>query len=128
MTEGPYYVNDARIRRDITEGHHGGTPGVPLDLKVTVLDGHVSHTGQLFFPDDVTDQILAVDPYRTHTGTRVLNSQDSIYRGAGGTSAIVALTPLTAGSVKDGFRATITVGIDPSKTPSGVGIGGGQRP
>jgi protocatechuate 3,4-dioxygenase beta subunit len=34
MTEGPYYVDDAAVRRDITEGK----PGVPLRLRLTVVD------------------------------------------------------------------------------------------
>ncbi len=34
LTEGPYYVPRERVRRDITEG----TPGVPLLLRLTVVD------------------------------------------------------------------------------------------
>jgi len=32
MTEGPYYVDDAMVRSDITEGR----PGLPLELRLTV--------------------------------------------------------------------------------------------
>src|SRR4051794_4409439 len=34
MTEGPYYVPDEKVRRDITEGR----PGAPLTLRLSVLD------------------------------------------------------------------------------------------
>jgi protocatechuate 3,4-dioxygenase beta subunit len=34
MTEGPYYIDDAAVRRDITEGK----AGVPLRLRLTVVD------------------------------------------------------------------------------------------
>ena len=34
MTEGPYYVDDMKVRRDITEG----LPGAPLSLRLSVLD------------------------------------------------------------------------------------------
>ncbi|MGI8406465.1 MAG: intradiol ring-cleavage dioxygenase [Thermomicrobiales bacterium] len=34
LTEGPYYLDDLLVRSDITEGK----AGVPLDLKITVLD------------------------------------------------------------------------------------------
>jgi protocatechuate 3,4-dioxygenase beta subunit len=34
MTEGPYYLDDQVVRRDITEGR----PGVPLRLELTVAD------------------------------------------------------------------------------------------
>jgi protocatechuate 3,4-dioxygenase beta subunit len=35
LTEGPYYIEDALLRDDITEGR----PGIPLDLRMTVMDG-----------------------------------------------------------------------------------------
>ena len=34
MTEGPYYLPNEKVRRDITEG----LPGAPLALRLTVLD------------------------------------------------------------------------------------------
>ena len=34
QTEGPYYLDDHKVRRNITEGR----PGVPLTLRLTVLD------------------------------------------------------------------------------------------
>ena len=34
MTEGPYYVDDVKVRRNITEG----LPGAPLALRLSVLD------------------------------------------------------------------------------------------
>lgn len=33
-TEGPYYIEDALLRDDITEGQ----PGIPLDLRMTIID------------------------------------------------------------------------------------------
>ncbi len=34
LTQGPYYVPNEKVRRNITEGK----PGVPLDLRLTVVD------------------------------------------------------------------------------------------
>jgi protocatechuate 3,4-dioxygenase beta subunit len=34
LTEGPYYIDDMKVRRDITEG----LPGAPLSLRLSVLD------------------------------------------------------------------------------------------
>jgi protocatechuate 3,4-dioxygenase beta subunit len=34
LTEGPFYVPNERVRRNITEGK----PGVPLELRLTVVD------------------------------------------------------------------------------------------
>ena len=36
QTEGPFYVDDAMVRRDISESR----PGVPLDIEVIVLDAN----------------------------------------------------------------------------------------
>lgn len=42
--------------------------------------GHVSHTGQLFFPEDITEQVAKLEPYanrlRVH---RTLQSEDGIF-------------------------------------------------
>src|SRR5207237_10008867 len=37
MTEGPYYVPNEKLRRDITEGR----PGAPLLLHLTVVDASI---------------------------------------------------------------------------------------
>src|SRR3954466_1892255 len=34
MTEGPYYIPNEKVRRDITEGR----PGTPLTLRLSVVD------------------------------------------------------------------------------------------
>src|SRR5436305_12500828 len=34
LTEGPYYIDGEKVRRDIREGH----PGTPLTLRLTVLN------------------------------------------------------------------------------------------
>src|SRR3954451_21397929 len=34
LTEGPYYIANEKLRRDIREGH----PGTPLSLRLTVLN------------------------------------------------------------------------------------------
>src|SRR5438270_273373 len=34
LTQGPYYVPNEKLRRNITEGK----PGVPLELRLTVID------------------------------------------------------------------------------------------
>ena len=89
----------------------------------TYEGGHVSHTGQLFFPEAVTEQVAAVKPYSSHDIERVRNSEDSIFQQAGDGS-IVKLT----GSVKEGFVAEITLGINPNSTPDPAGMGAEGAP
>jgi len=195
VTEGPFYVALDKIRRDISEGR----PGVPLTLKLRVIDvrrcapihsaavdvwhcdaggiysdeasngtsgqtylrgvqltnrkgyatirtiypghytgrathihlkvhiggrarggmlrgGHVSHTGQLFFAESANSSVYALAPYSSDTDQRTLNSSDSIYSQAGGSSAEVSLK----GTASSGFVGTIVLGVTPKATPASV--------
>jgi protocatechuate 3,4-dioxygenase beta subunit len=56
------------------------------------IDGHVVHTGQIFFPDDVTDAVFGTSLYAEHTGQRVLNKDDVLYRN-GGQGSTFAVQP-----------------------------------
>lgn len=79
----------------------------------TYEGGHVAHTGQLFFPEDVTDEVAALEPYASRDVELVRHAEDGIFQAAG-EGSIVKLTPLVeGGSVEDGFTAEITLGVDP---------------
>jgi protocatechuate 3,4-dioxygenase beta subunit len=83
--------------------------------------GHVSHTGQLFLPEDVTEQIAKLDPYNTHSNVhRTLQTEDQIFRSQGGAQSILSLERLTKGENAAGFVANITLAVDPDATPSSV--------
>jgi protocatechuate 3,4-dioxygenase beta subunit len=157
QTEGPYYVDDAAFRRNVTEGR----PGVPLTLRLLVVNasscrpikgaaveiwhcdaggvysgtsaqgtederfmrgvqrtdakglaifktvypgwyqgrtvhihtmvhigGNVVHTGQLYFPDAVTDVVYTRSPYRRRPDRTTRNAADSIYRNGGRRSTL----------------------------------------
>ena len=90
----------------------------------TYEGGHVSHTGQLFFPEDVTAQVATLEPYSSHGDVAIVSqSEDGIFQGAG-EGAVVDLTPLAEdGSIGDGFIAEITLGVDPNATPDPAGMG-----
>jgi protocatechuate 3,4-dioxygenase beta subunit len=153
-TEGPFYLDDARVRRDI----RGGRPGTALTLRLTVVDvstcrpirgaavdvwhcdaagvysgttvpstrflrgvqrtdakglvrfetvypgwypgrtvhvhvlvhvgGNVVHTGQLYFPDALTDRVYRARPYSRRPGRSTRNADDSIYRNGGRRSTL----------------------------------------
>lgn len=146
QTEGPYYIPDSPVRRNIAEG----LPGTPLTLNLQVLDaeacesiggatvelwhadaegvysafgegtgedflrgaqrtsgsglatfdtiypgwypgrtvhihvkvhvdGNEVHTGQLYFDDDLTDEVFAEEPYAARGERDVRNGADGIY-------------------------------------------------
>jgi protocatechuate 3,4-dioxygenase beta subunit len=154
QTEGPYYVEDAAMRRNVTEGKQGidltlrlavvnvatckpikgaaveiwhcdagGTysgvqgdtsmflrgvqrtdakgvavfktiypgwyPGRTVHIHTMVhLGGNVVHTGQLYFPDAVTDVVYARTPYNRRPNRTTRNAADSIYRNGGKRSTV----------------------------------------
>jgi protocatechuate 3,4-dioxygenase beta subunit len=157
QTEGPYYLDDHKLRRTIRDGR----AGVPLALRLTVLDvstcrpirgaavdvwhcdargvysgtgvgaterarflrgiqrtdakgvarfetiypgwypgrtvhvhvsvyigGNVVHTGQLYFPDRLTDAVYRRAPYSRRPNRSTRNAADSIYRNGGRRSTL----------------------------------------
>jgi protocatechuate 3,4-dioxygenase beta subunit len=175
QTEGPYYLDGEKVRRNITEGR----PGVPLVLRTFVVDaatcraikngavdiwhadaegvysgfgqgadsrtfmrgiqrtnakglaqfrtvypgwyqgrtvhihvkvhlgGSVVHTGQLYFPDAVTDAVYRRSPYNTRPNRTTRNADDAIYRN-GGKRSQLRISRNTAGV----YVATITMGVN----------------
>ncbi len=157
QTQGPYYLEGDKVRRNVREGK----PGVALDLRTTVLDvssctpirgaavdiwhcdaggtysgfaqegtegrtflrgiqrtdraglaifdtiypgwyegrtvhihvqvhigGDVVHTGQLYFPDSLTDAVYRRAPYNRRPSRTVRNASDSIFRNGGSRSML----------------------------------------
>lgn len=191
QTEGPYYLDLETVRENITEGK----PGVPLSLRITVVNattcsplpntavdvwqcdavgvysgyvaggstpdttflrgvqltdsagvaefttvypgwyvgraihihvkthvggtvsggkyqgGHVSHTGQLYFPETYNTSVAALNPYRTNRATRTLNARDGIYRN-GGSSTLLTVTQ-TGTDLSAGVIGTVVLGVSP---------------
>ncbi|MGW3664763.1 intradiol ring-cleavage dioxygenase [Streptomyces sp. NPDC005141] len=90
--------------------HAGGTVS-----NGTYHGGHVSHTGQLYFPEAYNTRIAALTPYRNNTATRTLNARDGIYRN-GGSSTLLSVTQ--AGSdLGKGVVGTVILGVNPAATP-----------
>ena len=94
----------------------------------TYSGGHVAHTGQLFFPETLNDQVYRLNPYRRHTGTRTRDAQDSIYAAAGGSSALMHARG-QPGRLAKGLVGAITLGVDPARPrPRSAAAGRRRRP
>jgi protocatechuate 3,4-dioxygenase beta subunit len=171
QTEGPYYVPNERLRRNITEGR----PGRPLTLRLKVVDastcrpikgaavdvwhcdalglysgvggspgnfmrgvqrtnakgiatfqtvypgwyggrtvhihvkvhvrGNVVHTGQLYFPDRLTDAVYRRAPYSRRPNRTTRNAADAIFRN-GGRRSLLQLR-----RIERGYLGRITMGV-----------------
>jgi protocatechuate 3,4-dioxygenase beta subunit len=177
QTEGPYFLEGDRIRRNVTEGRKG----VPLALRLGVVDvstckpikgaamdiwhcdatgvysgvaqqgtesqtflrgiqrtnargvatfqtiypgwyrgrtvhihtrvylgENIVHTGQLYFPDAVTDVVYRRSPYNARPNREPRNGGDSIFRN-GGSKSLLKLTK--SGS---GYIGSLTMGVQRS--------------
>jgi len=174
QTEGPFYIEDEKIRRNITDGRRG----IPLTLRATVVDastckpikgaavdiwhcdaggvysgfgqgassrtflrgmqrtnlnglailrtiypgwyqgrtvhihvkvhvgGNVVHTGQLYFPDTLTDKVYRKAPYKSRPGRTTRNANDFVFAN-GGKNSMVSVRSDGSG----GYVATITMGV-----------------
>ena len=173
QTEGPYYLPNERVRRNITEGR----PGTRLTLRLAVVDastckaikgaavdiwhcdalgvysgvppaaasttfmrgiqrtgaagvatfetvypgwypgrtvhihvkvhvgGNVVHTGQLYFPDTLTDVAYRKAPYASRPGRDTRNALDAVFRN-GGRKSLLRVRRSGAGYV-----GSITMGV-----------------
>jgi protocatechuate 3,4-dioxygenase beta subunit len=81
---------------------------VHIHVKVHV-GGNVLHTGQLYFPDSVTDAAYRRAPYSSRPNRDVRNATDSIY-GNGGRKSLLRVKKTSAGV----YVATITMGVQRS--------------
>jgi protocatechuate 3,4-dioxygenase beta subunit len=84
--------------------------------------GHVSHTGQLFFSDALSDKVYRLAPYTSGTAARTDHAEDQVWTQQDGAKSLLTLTPLGS-KLADGFLGTITLGVNPAATPAAVGVG-----
>lgn len=113
--------------------YQGRTVHIHTKIRTYDSDSNVTYeyTSQLFFNDDLSDQIYAsTAPYTEHTGRDTTNATDSIFNGAStdgsmdsGSGEKMLLTLADDGS--DGYTTTFSIGIDTSRTVSDPMAGGG---
>jgi protocatechuate 3,4-dioxygenase beta subunit len=97
---------------------------VTIDGIVYIKGGHVSHTGQLFFNDTLTDEVAKLSPYKLHKIRRTRNDEDDIYRQSEGSTTIIPIQFLTPAGLEGPVKGDMTLGVDPNAVPPP----GGKRP
>ena len=87
----------------------------------TVVSDNTVSTGQLFFSEELSQQIMALEPYASHTEiNRTTNYVDDIYAGemAGYWDPTMQVVPLDGVDVTKGMVGYITLGVDSTATSS----------
>ncbi len=88
------------------------------EIGKTYEDGTPIHTGQLFFDDGITEQVLQTEAYAGRPDEqRTANTTDFILgeQEADEPGIMLILTPVTEGVVTDGYVGEIAIGVDTSK-------------
>jgi hypothetical protein len=70
------------------------------------VGGDVIHTGQIYFPDGITDAVQRRKPYNTRGARTTRNASDGIYRD-GGSRSLLRLRKDARGA----YVGTLTMGI-----------------
>jgi protocatechuate 3,4-dioxygenase beta subunit len=78
---------------------------VHIHVKVH-LSGNVVHTGQLYFPDAITDAVYREAPYSSRPNREVRNAGDAIFRN-GGSKSLLAVRKNASGV----YVTTIRMGV-----------------
>lgn len=78
--------------------------------------GYISHIGQLFFDDTISDEVFLLEPYAGRPeDERTTNDEDGIIADHEDEPGfMVTLAPLTEGTIVDGFLGSIALGVDPN--------------
>lgn len=91
----------------------------------TYEGGKVNYTGQLFFPDDIAEEIFTLEPYSKHSGSYTTLDNDMVYDGGGTASGLLTLKAVHKADPSKGYKGSITLGVDPDAENTGAGGGGG---
>jgi protocatechuate 3,4-dioxygenase beta subunit len=87
--------------------YRGRTVHIHVKVHLGGANGHVVHTGQLYFPESVTGKVYRTAAYKQRAAARdTFNSTDSIYRD-GGAQSLLHLQQ----DGKGGYIGTITLGV-----------------
>lgn len=91
--------------------------------------GHVSHTGQFFFPEEITERVAQLEPYSKRLQVhRTTQEEDHIFGEEHGSASMLTMSRLEKRADAAGFLATVTVAVDPDAVPEPVGMHGGPPP
>ena len=96
-------ANGLAVFKTVYPGWYTGR-AVHIHVKVHIA-GNVVHTGQLYFPDSVTDRVYAKTPYASRPNRDTRNAADSIYRN-GGSKSVLRLSRSGAG-----YLAALAMGV-----------------
>jgi hypothetical protein len=93
--------------------------GITKNTNNTISGGKTSHVGQIYFDQELIDQVTLTKPYRDNKMLRTGNKQDFLLaQGTGGGSDPIVEYVLLGKSLDQGIFAWINFGVDAKKKVS----------
>jgi protocatechuate 3,4-dioxygenase beta subunit len=80
----------------------------------TYRGGHIAHTGQMFFPEEITLQLMKGGAYAAQAAERMRQDEDGIFLHQGGSVSTAHLTPVLAADPNRGFEALLVAAVNAS--------------
>jgi protocatechuate 3,4-dioxygenase beta subunit len=127
-----YQITDAAGAARFVTIYPGWYPGRAVHIHFKVRSAPVSagpaseaapayeFTSQFYFDEQFTDGVHAREPYSAHTGQRMRNDTDGLYRN-GGQQLTLAVTETSSGAYAAAFDLAMRPGEAPPRGPGGRG-------
>lgn len=80
------------------------------------MDTTAAHVGQIFFDQDLIDEVEQLEPYSSNTQSRMSNSGDDIFAQEAATSDPFMEYVYLGDSVRDGLLAWLAFGVNTTAT------------
>ena len=93
----------------------------------TYQGGHTSHTGQVFFPEDLNLRLMALSPYTQHRIHRTSQAEDNVFSEQDGALSIARVLSADPRKPAAGYHADLVAAVDPTATPAPAGRMGDPR-
>ncbi len=89
--------------------------------------GHIAHTGQIFFPEEISKSVVTQKPYSNHEIERTTLDDDGVFNGQQGSQGMADLSLLSPSSPSSGYVAALALGVDPEAMPAPASRGRDPR-
>jgi protocatechuate 3,4-dioxygenase beta subunit len=114
--------------KTIFPGHYAGrTTHIHARIHIGSADssgkltgGHVAHTGQMFPPDAVYQEVYKLSPYNAETATIVTHAEDRVWSDQHGSEAPLKIKKI-GNRLSKGLTASVTLAVNRSATPALIG-------
>lgn len=96
----------------------------------TIQSGNRVSTGQIYMNETITEQLMALEPYVSHTEiNRTTNADDSVFDQdtAGGYNPVIDFVAMDGVDIANGVIGYITIGIDTTDIQTGSVSGAPQQ-